>query len=87
MRMPYSAHRPGRFDSQGRIILDSDPNADTDDLDFLREYEPTGADERTTETAPSSETDPQAATEPAREDREPHDAHADPDESDREGQR
>ena len=41
--MPYSAHRPGRFDSQGRIILDSDPNADTDDLDFLREYEPTGA--------------------------------------------
>ena len=42
--MPYSAHRPGRFDSQGRIILDSDPNADTDDLDFLREYEPTGAD-------------------------------------------
>lgn len=42
--MPYSAHRPGRFDSQGRIILDSDPNADTDDLDFLRAYEPTGAD-------------------------------------------
>ncbi|WP_144874855.1 DUF4407 domain-containing protein [Microbacterium sp. 1.5R] len=44
--MPYSAHRPGRFDSQGRIILDSDPNADTDDLDFLRAYEPTGADDR-----------------------------------------
>ena len=42
--MPYSAHRPGRFDSQGRIILDSDPNADTDDLDFLRAYEPSGAD-------------------------------------------
>ena len=40
--MPYSAHRPGRFDSQGRIILDGDPNAETDDLDFLREYEPTG---------------------------------------------
>lgn len=44
--MPYSAHRPGRFDSQGRIVLDSDPNADTDDLDFLRAYEPTGADDR-----------------------------------------
>lgn len=43
--MPYSAHRPGRYDSQGRIILDSDPNAVTDDLDFLREYEPTGTDE------------------------------------------
>lgn len=42
--MPYSAHRPGRFDSQGRIILDSDPNADTDDLDFLREFEPSGSD-------------------------------------------
>ena len=41
--MPYSAHRPGRFDSQGRIIIDGDPNAETDDLDFLREYEPTGA--------------------------------------------
>ncbi|WP_091227572.1 DUF4407 domain-containing protein [Microbacterium sp. 3J1] len=47
--MPYSAHRPGRFDSQGRILLDSDPNADTDDLDFLREYEPTGADTQATE--------------------------------------
>ncbi|WP_336641652.1 DUF4407 domain-containing protein [Microbacterium sp. USHLN272] len=41
--MPYSAHRPGRFDSQGRIIIDGDPNAPTDDLDFLREYEPTGS--------------------------------------------
>ncbi|MDQ0728119.1 DUF4407 domain-containing protein [Microbacterium sp. W4I20] len=43
--MPYSAHRPGRFDSQGRIILDSDPNAETDDLDFLREFEPAGSDD------------------------------------------
>lgn len=43
--MPYSAHRPGRFDSQGRIIIDGDPNAETDDLDFLREFEPTGADD------------------------------------------
>lgn len=64
MRMPYSAHRPGRFDSQGRIILDSDPNADTDDLDFLREYEPTGADELTAEIPPVSETERQAATSP-----------------------
>ncbi|MHC9044744.1 DUF4407 domain-containing protein [Microbacterium saperdae] len=55
--MPYSAHRPGRFDSQGRIILDSDPNADTDDLDFLREFEPTGADEQPEETPVSARSD------------------------------
>lgn len=42
--MPYSAHRPGRFDSQGQIILDSDADATTDDLDFLREFEPTGSE-------------------------------------------
>jgi len=72
--MPYSAHRPGRFDSQGRIILDSDPNADTDDLDFLREYEPTGADlqapdpvDRTTATDADAATDDSAAPAPARE--------------------
>jgi hypothetical protein len=56
--MPYSAHRPGRFDSQGRIILDSDPNAETDDLDFLREFEPTGLDDTTREvpvSAPAEE--------------------------------
>ncbi|WP_194762478.1 DUF4407 domain-containing protein [Microbacterium sp. UFMG61] len=70
--MPYSAHRPGRFDSQGRIILDSDPNADTDDLDFLREYEPTGADlqapapaDRTPVTAPDAEQDAAASAAPA----------------------
>jgi len=65
--MPYSAHRPGRFDSQGRIILDGDPNADTDDLDFLREFEPTGADDATrdvpVETTPDPE--PDADAEPA----------------------
>ena len=42
--MPYSDHRPGRLDSQGRIVLDSESEdgalAD-DDLDFLRGYEPT----------------------------------------------
>lgn len=38
--MPYSAHRPGRFDSQGRIVVDSDPADEADELDFLRDYEP-----------------------------------------------
>ncbi|MFS0853797.1 DUF4407 domain-containing protein [Microbacterium sp. 179-I 3D4 NHS] len=56
--MPYSAHRPGRFDSQGRIILDGDPNAETDDLDFLREYEPAGSDDEpfltTSDDAPTT---------------------------------
>lgn len=42
--MPYSAHRPGRFDSQGRIILDSDAEGVDDELDFLREFQPTGRD-------------------------------------------
>jgi hypothetical protein len=55
--MPYSAHRPGRFDSQGRIIIDGDPNADTDDLDFLREFEPTGAADTTGETPVSEPSD------------------------------
>ncbi|MFJ4999246.1 DUF4407 domain-containing protein [Microbacterium sp. NPDC088619] len=70
--MPYSAHRPGRFDSQGRIILDSDPNADTDDLDFLRAYEPTGADLQAPESVdptPDAEggQDATAPAEPVRE--------------------
>ncbi|WP_292769413.1 DUF4407 domain-containing protein [Microbacterium sp. UBA3486] len=51
--MPYSAHRPGRYDSQGRIILDSEPDAVTDDLDFLREFEPTGTDDATREVPES----------------------------------
>lgn len=63
--MPYSAHRPGRFDSQGRIILDSDPNADTDDLDFLREFEPTGADDQVAETPVSESSDVTTAEESA----------------------
>lgn len=49
--MPYSAHRPGRFDSQGRILLDGDlegrPLDDAETLEFLREYEPTGSDAET----------------------------------------
>lgn len=74
--MPYSAHRPGRFDSQGRIILDGDPNADTDDLDFLREFEPTGADDATREvpvvTTPDAETDAAVETDaPAKPGRQP----------------
>lgn len=60
--MPYSAHRPGRFDSQGRIIVDSDPNADTDDLDFLRAYEPSGAD-RSADTSATAPIDDPALTE------------------------
>ncbi|MGW8482941.1 DUF4407 domain-containing protein [Microbacterium sp. NPDC055903] len=42
--MPYSAHRPGRLDSQGRIVLDGDSDAETEELELLREFEPTGAD-------------------------------------------
>ncbi|WP_311257899.1 DUF4407 domain-containing protein [Microbacterium sp. WCS2018Hpa-9] len=64
--MPYSAHRPGRFDSQGRIILDSDPNADTDDLDFLRAYEPTGADLQAPDSVgPRRESEQEADADPA----------------------
>jgi hypothetical protein len=63
--MPYSAHRPGRFDSQGRIILDSDPNAETDDLDFLREFEPTGLDDTTREVPVSAPAETAADADPA----------------------
>ncbi|WP_435747798.1 DUF4407 domain-containing protein [Microbacterium sp. PMB16] len=64
--MPYSAHRPGRYDSQGRIILDSDPTAETDDLDFLREFEPTGIDDETREVtlAPTPDATPRQAQGP-----------------------
>lgn len=57
--MPYSAHRPGRFDSQGRIILDSESAEQVDELDFLRDYEPS-RDEPTASTG-SSESDPATA--------------------------
>lgn len=64
--MPYSAHRPGRLDSQGQIIVDGDPNAETDDLDFLREYEPTGsAPEPSVDPATERVTSPDAETEAA----------------------
>lgn len=54
--MPYSAHRPGRYDSQGRIILDSEPDAVTDDLDFLREFEPTGPEDAARDASSSEAT-------------------------------
>ncbi|MGW9114563.1 DUF4407 domain-containing protein, partial [Microbacterium sp. NPDC055683] len=63
--MAYSAHRPGRFDSQGRIILrDDDPEASDVGGDepryHERRYTPAGADD--TETEPIA-TEP-LATEP-----------------------
>jgi len=71
MRMPYSAHRPGRFDSQGRIVLDNDSSDENDEFDFLRDYEPSGpespsADPSGEEAPPSSgaahEGDPELET-------------------------
>ncbi|MFS2242361.1 DUF4407 domain-containing protein [Microbacterium sp. OR16] len=52
--MSYSAHRPGRMDSQGRISFESDApegSVTDEDLDFLRQYEPTGGDTATLDTA------------------------------------
>ncbi|MCE4027742.1 DUF4407 domain-containing protein, partial [Microbacterium sp. Au-Mic1] len=61
--MSYSAHRPGRMDSQGRIAFDvdgqpdpanpSDPTAE-DPFIFVRDYTPTGSDPAAAEavTAP-----------------------------------
>ncbi|WP_309126852.1 DUF4407 domain-containing protein [Microbacterium sp.] len=45
--MSYSAHRPGRMDSQGRISFETDAADGTvsdDDLDFLRSFDPAGSD-------------------------------------------
>ncbi|MFT4260480.1 DUF4407 domain-containing protein [Microbacterium sp.] len=56
--MPYSAHRPGRMDSQGRITFETDAPAgevSDDDLDFLRSFEPTGS-ERPVDEGPVAET-------------------------------
>src|SRR5690606_20559209 len=44
--MSYSAHRDGRMGSDGRISFETDGQngpAD-DDIDFLRDYEPTGSE-------------------------------------------
>ncbi|UWF77358.1 DUF4407 domain-containing protein [Microbacterium sp. EF45047] len=43
--MSYSAHRPGRMDSQGRISFDVDGpegSVTDEDLEFLRRFEPSG---------------------------------------------
>lgn len=43
--MSYSAHRPGRMDSQGQISFEADGpdgSVSDDDLDFLRSFEPRG---------------------------------------------
>ncbi|MGO2519836.1 MAG: DUF4407 domain-containing protein [Microbacterium sp.] len=52
--MPYSAHKPGSVDSQGRILLERDSENDTDDLDFLRDYEPTTDGSTGTSDAPTT---------------------------------
>lgn len=51
--MPYSAHRPGRLDSQGNIVLDSEATETVDDLEFLREFEPTGTPETPRDETPA----------------------------------
>lgn len=46
--MSYSAHRPGRMDSQGRISFETDApdrTATDEDLDFLRAFGPAGSAE------------------------------------------
>ncbi len=51
--MAYSAHRPGRMDSQGRISFETDAPDGTvtdEDLDFLRSFEPTGSPRPAPET-------------------------------------
>ncbi|HWK78621.1 MULTISPECIES: DUF4407 domain-containing protein [unclassified Microbacterium] len=44
--MSYSAHRPGRMGSDGKISVDADAQNGTvdDEIDFLRDYEPTGSE-------------------------------------------
>ncbi|MDA4890710.1 DUF4407 domain-containing protein [Streptomyces sp. MS2A] len=47
--MSYSAHRPGRLDSQGRIALDASaadgaPTRPEEQLEFVREYVPAGSE-------------------------------------------
>ena len=60
--MAYSAHRPGRMDSQGRISFDTDApqgSVTDDDLDFLRAFEPSGSESSAdTATHPTAVIDP-----------------------------
>ncbi|MCK3769540.1 DUF4407 domain-containing protein [Microbacterium aerolatum] len=65
--MSYSAHRDGRMGSDGRISFETDGQngpAD-DDIDFLRDYEPTGSESTGSEPTAS---DFSAAHEPETED-------------------
>ena len=65
--MSYSAHRPGRMDSQGRIAFDvdgqtdpsnpSDPTAE-DPFIFVRDYTPSGSDPAAAEPAAEAATAP-----------------------------
>ncbi|MBO0981551.1 DUF4407 domain-containing protein [Microbacterium sp. SD291] len=57
--MAYSAHRPGRMDSQGRISFETDAPDGTvsdDDLDFLRSFEPAGAGSATARETDAADT-------------------------------
>ncbi|WP_230102671.1 DUF4407 domain-containing protein [Microbacterium sp. Bi121] len=53
--MSYSAHRPGRMGSDGKISVDADAQNGTvdDEIDFLRDYEPTGSEPAPADDEPS----------------------------------
>src|SRR5690606_35569916 len=81
--MSYSAHRPGRMDSQGRISFESGAPGGAvtdDDLEFLRTFEPTGedsgADAASPATHPTAVTDPQPGAAQERDGQEPAAAQA-----------
>ena len=71
--MDYSAHRPGRMDSQGRISFETDGpegSVTDDDLEFLRAFEPTGQPSTARTETPDTDTHPtevvdEAAADPA----------------------
>ncbi|WP_067195446.1 DUF4407 domain-containing protein [Microbacterium sp. XT11] len=66
--MDYSAHRPGRMDSQGRITFETDGpegSVTDDDLDFLRAYEPTGSAPASDDGGADTTTHPTAVIDPA----------------------
>ncbi|WP_159574646.1 DUF4407 domain-containing protein [Microbacterium sp. 8M] len=65
--MSYSAHRPGRMDSQGRIAFDVDGQTDPSDpadptaedpFIFVRDYTPTGSDPAQAASEPAAATTP-----------------------------
>ncbi len=67
--MSYSAHRPGRFDSQGQISLESDesvaPGEDNELPDFIREYVPRGAASTISTEGSAEDETPAVPPEPA----------------------